>query len=55
MVTVNIHEAKTHLSKLMDRAAKKEAFVIAKAARPLVNVAALNAHVLAPTARWARD
>ena len=43
MVTVNIHEAKTQLSKLVDRAAKGEAFVIAKAGKPLVKVAALAA------------
>ena len=43
MVTVNIHEAKTQLSKLVDRAAKGEAFVIAKAGKPLVKVSALNA------------
>jgi antitoxin (DNA-binding transcriptional repressor) of toxin-antitoxin stability system len=43
MVTVNIHEAKTQLSKLVDRAAKGEAFVIAKAGKPMVKVSALNA------------
>lgn len=43
MVTVNIHEAKTQLSKLIDRAVKGEAFVIAKAGTPLVRVAALDA------------
>ena len=43
MVTVNIHEAKTHLSKLVDQAVKGEAFVIAKAGRPLVKVTALGA------------
>lgn len=43
MVTVNIHDAKTHLSKLVDQAAKGEAFVIAKAGKPLVKVAALGA------------
>ena len=43
MVTVNIHEAKTHLSKLVDQAAKGEAFVIAKAGKPLVKVTALEA------------
>ena len=43
MVTVNIHEAKTQLSKLVDRAAKGETFVIAKAGKPLVKVSALNA------------
>lgn len=42
MVTVNIHEAKTHLSKLVDQAVKGEAFVIAKAGRPLVKVTALD-------------
>lgn len=43
MVTVNIHDAKTHLSKLVDQAVKGEAFVIAKAGKPLVKVAALGA------------
>ena len=43
MVTVNIHEAKTHLSKLIDRAVKGETFVIAKAGKPLVKVVALDA------------
>ena len=43
MLTVNIHEAKTHLSKLVDRAAKGESFVIAKAGKPLVKVTALDA------------
>lgn len=43
MRTVNIHEAKTQLSRLVDRAAKGEAFVIAKAGRPLVRVVPLDA------------
>ena len=43
MITVNIHEAKTQLSKLVDRAAKGEPFVIAKAGKPLVKVVALDA------------
>jgi prevent-host-death family protein len=42
MRTVNIHEAKTHLSKLVDQAAKGEPFVIAKAGKPLVRVTALD-------------
>ncbi|MEO8192856.1 MAG: type II toxin-antitoxin system prevent-host-death family antitoxin [Gemmatimonadales bacterium] len=42
MVTVNIHEAKTQLSKLIDQAVKGEAFVIAKAGKPLVKVIALD-------------
>ena len=43
MVTVNIHEAKTQLSKLVERAAKGEPFVIARAGKPLVKVVALDA------------
>jgi prevent-host-death family protein len=43
MQTFNIHEAKTQLSRLVDKAAKGEPFVIAKAGRPLVKVVALNA------------
>lgn len=43
MTTVNIHEAKTQLSRLVDRAAKGESFVIARAGKPLVRVAALDA------------
>ena len=43
MHTVNIHEAKTHLSRLVDQAAKGEPFVIAKACKPLVKVMALSA------------
>jgi len=43
MVTVNIHEAKTQLSKLVDRAVQGEPFVIAKAGKPLVQVSALGA------------
>lgn len=38
MDVINIHEAKTHLSRLVERAAKGEAFIIAKAGRPLVKV-----------------
>ena len=33
--TVNIHEAKTQLSKLIEEASKGEAFVIAKAGKPV--------------------
>jgi len=43
MQTVNIHEAKTHLSRLIDLAVKGEPFVIAKAGKPLVKVMALDA------------
>ena len=40
---VNIHEAKTQLSKLVNRAARGEAFVIARAGKPMVKVAAIDA------------
>ncbi len=43
MKTVNIHEAKTQLSRLVDDASKGEPFVIAKAGKPLVKVMALGA------------
>ena len=42
MKTVNIHEAKTQLSKLVDDASKGEPFVIAKAGKPMVKVTALG-------------
>ena len=42
MRTVNMHEAKTHLSRLVDQAARGESFVIAKAGRPMVKVVALD-------------
>lgn len=40
---VNIDEAKTQLSELVDAAVNGESFVIAKADKPLVRVTALNA------------
>ena len=43
MRIVNIHEAKTHLSRLLEEAVRGEPFVIAKAGRPLVKVAAVDA------------
>ena len=42
MRTVNIHEAKTHLSRLVDAAAKGEPFIIARAGKPLVKVVAIE-------------
>ena len=43
MKTVNIHEAKTQLSKLVEEASRGESFVIAKAGKPVVKVMALSA------------
>ena len=42
MESVNMHEAKTHLSKLVSRAEKGESFIIAKAGKPLVRVTAID-------------
>ncbi len=39
--TVNIHEAKTHLSRLVEQAANGHTFIIAKACKPMVRVVAL--------------
>ena len=50
MKTVNIHEAKTQLSKLIEEASKGDGFVIAKAGKPVVKVIALGA----PTGRQVR-
>lgn len=41
MKIVNIHEAKTHLSRLVEAAAGGEPFVIARAGKPLVRVEAI--------------
>ncbi len=38
MKSVNIHEAKTHLSRLIQRAAAGEEIIIAKAGQPLVKL-----------------
>jgi len=38
---VNIHEAKTHFSRLVDRAANGEEIIIARAGRPLARLAPL--------------
>lgn len=48
MRTVNIHEAKTHLSRLVEQAAQGEAFVIAKAGKPMVKVVPLGQPEAAP-------
>ncbi len=35
METVNIHQAKTHLSRLMEKVANGESFIFAKAGKPI--------------------
>lgn len=43
MHTVNIHEAKTQLSRLIEQAVEGDSFIIAKAGKPLVKVTRLDA------------
>lgn len=50
MRTVNMHEAKTHLSRLVEAAANGEPFIIARAGKPIVKVMAVEA----PDAETAR-
>jgi len=42
MEIVNMHQAKTHLSRLVDKAAKGEPFIIAKAGKPMVKVVPID-------------
>jgi len=43
MLAVNIHEAKTHLSRLVEDAAHGKSFIIAKAGKPMVKVIPFSA------------
>jgi prevent-host-death family protein len=43
MTIVNIHAAKTHLSRLVDQAAAGEEIIIAKAGKPVAKLVPLNA------------
>ena len=51
MRTVNMHEAKTHLSRLVEAAANGEPFIIARAGKPVVKVVAVEAPVAGSTRR----
>ena len=41
--TVNIHEAKTHLSRLLERVSDGEEIVIAKAGKPVARLSSVDA------------
>jgi prevent-host-death family protein len=43
MRTINIHQAKTHLSRLVDEAEQGDSFIIAKAGKPKVVVTRIDA------------
>jgi antitoxin (DNA-binding transcriptional repressor) of toxin-antitoxin stability system len=42
MQTINVHEAKTHLSRFVEEAARGNAFIIGKSGKTLVKVAPLS-------------
>ena len=42
METINVHEAKTHLSRLMEKVSKGESFIIAKAGKPIGTLVPLD-------------
>ncbi len=48
MLTTNVHEAKTHLSRLIEQAVSGEPVVIAKAGKPIAKLTAYDATVAAP-------
>ena len=43
MLTVNVHEAKTHLSRLLERVAAGEEIIIAKNGSPVARLVAVSA------------
>ena len=51
MRTYNIHEAKTHLSRLVEEVAAGESFVIAKAGKPKARVVPISAPKSKPKQR----
>ena len=51
MRVVNIHAAKTHLSRLVDEAAAGESFIIAKAGKLVAQVMAIPSTSAAPPRR----
>ncbi|SAL66915.1 prevent-host-death protein [Caballeronia udeis] len=50
-ITVNMHEAKTNLSRLVEKAVQGESVVIAKAGKPMVRIIAIDAPVPAKKKR----
>ncbi len=51
MQTVNIHEAKTNLSSLLEEVQQGKPFVIAKAGRPIARVTGIDVPVEGQTGR----
>ena len=42
MIKVNVHEAKTHLSRLLERVAAGEEIIISKAGKPMAKLSPLS-------------
>jgi prevent-host-death family protein len=53
--TVNIHEAKTHLSRLIERAGNGETIIIAKAGEPKVQLTRIPSQVPRRPGRFAGE
>ena len=51
MATVNVHEAKTHFSKLLDRAHAGEEIVLAKAGKPYAKLVPIDPQPAKPARR----
>lgn len=51
MRTINIHQAKTHLSRLVDEAEQGDSFIIAKAGKPKVQVMRIEKSTAPPKRR----
>ena len=51
MKIVNIHEAKTHLSRLLEGVCRGEPFIIAKAGRPIAKVTSVETTDVEETGR----
>lgn len=54
MKIVNIHEAKTHLSRLIQEALEGEEIVIARGNKPLVRLVLVESARAEPSLGWAR-
>ena len=50
--TVNMHEAKTHLSRLVERAVEGETVIIAQAGKPLVKLVPIDQPVVDTSKRF---
>ena len=51
METLNIHQAKTHLSRLLERVAQGGSFIIAKAGKPIARVVPIDEPEAQPVKR----